>query len=50
MKGAEFMGSFTERCEKAYSAGCDVLLLCNERQGVIQVLDQFKPQQTSKMI
>lgn len=51
MKGAGFMGDFVERSEKALQAGCDLLLLCNEREGVIQVLDQLKlnenPAQTS---
>lgn len=43
MKGANFMGNFVERSEKALNAGCDLLLLCNERDGVIEVLDHFKP-------
>ncbi|MBF0750662.1 MULTISPECIES: beta-N-acetylhexosaminidase [unclassified Pasteurella] len=42
MKGAGFMGDFVERSEKALNAGCDLLLLCNERKGVIQVLDNLK--------
>ncbi|QPB42268.1 beta-N-acetylhexosaminidase [Rodentibacter haemolyticus] len=42
MKGAGFMGDFVTRSEKALNAGCDLLLLCNEREGVIQVLDQLK--------
>ncbi|OOF59692.1 beta-N-acetylhexosaminidase [Rodentibacter myodis] len=42
MKGAGFMGDFVARSEKALNAGCDLLLLCNERKGVIQVLDQLK--------
>ncbi|OOF45025.1 beta-N-acetylhexosaminidase [Rodentibacter trehalosifermentans] len=42
MKGAGFMGDFVERSEKALNAGCDLLLLCNERQGVVQVLDHLK--------
>lgn len=42
MKGAGFMGDFVERSEKALQAGCDLLLLCNEREGVIQVLDHLK--------
>lgn len=41
MKGAGFMGNFVERSEKALNAGCDLLLLCNEREGVIQVLDHL---------
>ncbi|VEH66197.1 beta-hexosaminidase [Rodentibacter pneumotropicus] len=42
MKGAGFMGDFATRSEKALNAGCDLLLLCNEREGVVQVLDQLK--------
>lgn len=42
MKGAGFMGDFVARCEQALNSGCDLLLLCNERDGVIQVLDNLK--------
>ena len=42
MKGAGFMGDFVARSEKALNAGCDLLLLCNEREGLIQVLDNLK--------
>lgn len=42
MKGAGFMGDFVARSEQALRAGCDLLLLCNERDGVIQVLDKLK--------
>ncbi len=42
MKGAGFMGDYVERSQKALNAGCDLLLLCNEPQGVIQVLDNLK--------
>lgn len=46
MKGAGFMGNFIERSEKALAAGCDLLLLCNEPEGVVQVLDGLKYQPT----
>lgn len=46
MKGAGFMGNFVERAEKAIYAGCDLLLLCNEPEGVVQVLDNLKYQPT----
>lgn len=42
MKGAGFMGDFVERSETAIQAGCDLLLLCNEPEGVVQVLDGLK--------
>lgn len=45
MKGANFMGDFVERCQQSLQAGCDLLLLCNEREGVIKVLDYFKPEE-----
>lgn len=50
MKGAGFMGDFVQRCQQSLQAGCDLLLLCNERAGVIQVLDHFKPQQSTEQI
>ncbi len=42
MKGAGFMGDFVARSEKALAAGCDLLLLCNQPDGVVQVLDRLK--------
>lgn len=46
MKGADFMGDFVARSEKALAAGCDLLLLCNEPEGVVQVLDRLKLEET----
>ena len=46
MKGAGFMGDFVARSEKALNAGCDLLLLCNEPDGVVQVLDKLKLNET----
>ena len=39
MQGAASAGGFVERAEAAQSAGCDMLLLCNNREGCIDVLD-----------
>lgn len=44
MKGAEVIGSFLERTEAALSAGCDMALICNNREGLVQTLDGL-PQQ-----
>lgn len=41
MLGASFMGDFVARASRSLQAGCDLLLLCNNPQGVVQVLDQF---------
>jgi beta-N-acetylhexosaminidase len=42
MKGAAAVGGPVERAEAALEAGCDVLSLCNDRQGVLQVIDSLR--------
>jgi len=39
MEGASFAGNYAQRAEAAISAGCDMVLVCNNRQGVIDVLE-----------
>lgn len=39
MAGATCVGSFVERAAAAFAAGCDMALVCNHRQGAIEVLD-----------
>jgi len=39
MEGAARIGGYTERAEAAQQAGCDMLLLCNNRTGCIEVID-----------
>lgn len=42
MKGAAVVGGPLERAQAALAAGCDVLSLCNNRQGVLQVIDSLR--------
>ena len=41
MAGADLGASYSARAGLALAAGCDVLLICNHRAGVIEVLDML---------
>ncbi len=42
MAAASVAGGFSQRAERALNAGCDMLLVCNNRQGAKEVLQWLK--------
>ncbi len=50
MAGAKIIGDYTERTKQAMAAGCDIVLICNNREGVIETLErvQIKPDEASE--
>ena len=42
MQGASAVGSFEERAKQALAAGCDMVLVCNDRPGALVVLEYLR--------
>lgn len=41
MEGAASAGSYGDRAEQALNAGCDVVLVCNDRKGALKVVERL---------
>lgn len=44
MEGASIAGDIVDRAEAAWSAGCDMLLVCNAPNAVGEVLERWRPE------
>ena len=47
MKGADVAGGYKRKAELALQAGCDMILVCNDPSGALEVLDYMAAEQIS---
>jgi len=47
MKGADVAGGYQRKAELALQAGCDMILVCNDRSGALEVLDYMDAEKIS---
>jgi beta-N-acetylhexosaminidase len=47
MKGADVAGGYQRKAELALKAGCDMILVCNDRSGALEVLDYMTEQKVT---
>ena len=47
MKGADVAGGYRRKAELALKAGCDMILVCNDRDGALEVLDYMTEKRIS---
>lgn len=50
MAGAAAAGSYAQRAEAALSAGCDMVLVCNDRAGAVQVLEYLQQRPAQQVV
>jgi beta-N-acetylhexosaminidase len=49
MQAMAQMGSYADRAGRALESGCDVLLVCNSREGTIDILDGVSPRKNDDL-
>lgn len=49
MQAMADMGSYADRANRALESGCDIILVCNSREGTIDVLDGVSPRKNNAL-